>query len=138
MVIATDDCIFCEIIKGELPSRKLIETDHVIGILDTVPATEGHCLIIPKRHVKYWNDMTYMETAQVFNAARKVAKQLKNALKPEYVCMFIRGGRVKHTHVVLFPSWEGDKLTGFPQSTLGTPKIDLDKLHDKLKNNKSI
>ena len=115
-----------------MSSRKLIETDHVIGILDTVPATEGHCLIIPKRHVTYWNEMTYMETAQVFNAARKVANRLNNALKPNYICMFIRGGRVKHTHVVLFPSYDGDRLTGFPQSALGTPNIDLDKLQEKL------
>ena len=131
--MAMEDCIFCKIIKGEMPSRKLIETDHVIGILDSIPATEGHCLIIPKRHVKYWDDMTYMETAQVFNAARKVAKRMKNALKPDYVCMFIRGSRVPHTHVVLFPSYNGDKLTGFPQSALGTPKIDLDQSLKKLK-----
>jgi len=131
--MAMDDCIFCKIIKGELPSRKLIETDQVIGILDTIPATEGHCLIIPKRRVKYWNEMTYMETTQVFNAARKVAKQIKKALKPDYVCMFIRGSRVPHTHVVLFPSYNGDKLTGFPQSALGTPKIDLDQSLKKLK-----
>ena len=131
--MAMEDCIFCKIIKGEMPSRKLIETDHVIGILDTIPATEGHCLIIPKRHVKYWNEMTYTETAQVFNTAKKVAMRLKNALKPDYVCVFIRGGRVKHTHVVLIPSYEGDKLTGFPQSALGTPKIDLDELQDKLR-----
>ena len=128
-----DECIFCKIIKGELPSRKLIETDQVIGILDTIPATEGHCLIIPKRHVRYWNEMTYMETTQVFNTARKVAKRIKKALKPDYVCMFIRGGRVKHTHIVLFPSYEGDKITGFPQSALGTPNIDLDKLQETLK-----
>jgi len=131
--MAMDDCIFCKIIKGELPSRKLIETDQVIGILDTIPATEGHCLIIPKRHVRYWNEMTYMETTQVFNAARKVAKRMKSALKPDYVCLFIRGGRVKHTHVVLFPSYDGDKLTGFPQSALGSPNIDLDKFLEKLK-----
>ena len=116
-----------------MSSRKLIETDHVIGILDTLPATEGHCLIIPKRHVTYWNEMTSVETAQVFNTARQVAMRLKKVLKPDYVCMFIRGGRVKHTHVVLFPSYEGDKFTGFPQSALGTPKIDLDKLLEKLK-----
>ena len=132
IVMAMNDCIFCKIIKGDLPSRKLIETDHVIGILDTIPAIEGHCLIIPKRHVKYWNDMTYTETAQVFNAARKVAKRMENTLKSDYVCMFIRGGRVKHTHVVLFPSYNGDKVTGFPQSALGTPDIDLDKLLEKL------
>jgi len=131
--MATDDCIFCKIIKGEMASRKLIETDDVIGILDILPATEGHCLIIPKRHVKYWNEMTYRETAQVFNIAKKVAVRLKKALRSDYVCMFIRGGRVKHTHVVLFPSYEGDKLTGFPQSALGTPKIDLDRSLNKLK-----
>ena len=118
IVMAMNDCIFCKIIKGDLPSRKLIETDHVIGILDTIPAIEGHCLIIPKRHVKYWNDMTYTETAQVFNAARKVAKRMENTLKSDYVCMFIRGGRVKHTHVVLFPHTTVTNSLGFPSQPL--------------------
>jgi len=69
-MMAMEDCISVNN-KGEMPSRKLIETDQVIGILDTIPATEGHCLIISKRHVKYWDDMTYMETAQVLNAAER-------------------------------------------------------------------
>ena len=131
--MAMENCVFCKIIKGEMPSRKLFEDDQVISILDSYPATEGHCLIIPKRHVRYWNEMNYNETVKVFNTARKIAAQIKKAFKPDYVCVHIRGGRVEHTHVVLFPSYESDKITGFPQSVLGTPKIDLDKTLDKLR-----
>jgi histidine triad (HIT) family protein len=119
------DCVFCKIVRGELPAWKILENNDVIGILDTNPSAEGHCLIIPKKHVHRWHDLNDAETSAVFNAARLVAKQIKKKCKPDFVCVFIRGGRVKHTHVVLFPSHEGDKLSGFPQSVLGRADIDF-------------
>ncbi|MDN6397501.1 MAG: HIT domain-containing protein, partial [Alkalibacterium sp.] len=46
-----DDCIFCKIIEGEIPSRKVYEDDDVIAILDMSQVTKGHTLVIPKKHV---------------------------------------------------------------------------------------
>jgi len=48
-----EDCIFCRIVKGEMPCCKVVENDGIIGILDKNPVAEGHCLIIPKRHVRF-------------------------------------------------------------------------------------
>lgn len=130
--MSLEDCVFCMIVRGELPSWKIIENDAVIGILDTNPGAEAHCLIVPKRHVRHWHDLNDAETAMVFNTAKTVAKQIKKEFKPDFVCVFIRGGRVKHTHVVLFPSYEGDKLSGFPQSVLGKTEVDFEKMQEKL------
>jgi len=127
-----EDCVFCKIIRGESPSWKIMENSEVIGILDTNPSAAGHCLIIPKKHVHHWHDLNDAETSAVFNAARLVAKQIKTKYKPDFVCVFIRGGRVKHTHVVLFPSHEGDRLSGFPQSTLGKADINFKEVQKKL------
>jgi histidine triad (HIT) family protein len=127
-----EDCVFCKIASGELPSWKIMENDEVVGILDTNPSAEGHCLVISKRHVRYWDDLDEAETSSVFNAARLVAKQIKKKYKPDFVCVFIRGGRVKHTHVVLFPSHEDDKLSGFPQSVLGKAEINFEEVQKKL------
>lgn len=129
---ALEDCAFCKIVRGELSSWKIVENDAVIGILDTNPTAEGHCLIIPKRHVHHWHDLDDAETAIAFNTAKSVAKRIKKAFKPDFVCVFIRGGRVKHAHLVLFPSHEGDRLSGFPQSVLGTAKINLDEVRERL------
>ncbi len=130
--MSSEDCVFCKITKGELPSWKIMENNEVIGILDTNPSAEGHCLIIPKNHVRYWHDLSDTETSAVFNAARLVAKQIKNEYKPDFVCIFVRGGRVSHTHVVLFPSHEGDKLSGFPQSVLGKAEINFKEVQTRL------
>jgi len=109
-----------------------MENNDVIGILDTNPSAEGHCLIIPKKHVHYWHNLNDAETSAVFNAAKRVAKQIKKKYNPDFVCIFIRGGRVKHTHIVLLPSYEGDKLGGFPQSILGKAEIDFKEVQQKL------
>ena len=128
-----EQCVFCKIIKGELSSYKIIENETTLGFLDTNPSAEGHCIIIPKKHVHRWHDLNDDETTNVFNTAKIVAKLIMETLKPDYICVFIRGGRVKHTHVVLFPSYDGDKLSGFPQSVLGNTKIDFDKVQEKLR-----
>jgi len=136
--MAEEKCVFCRIARGELPSWRIIENDAVIGILDTNPIAEGHCLIIPKRHVRYWHDLSDAEIAAVFNSAKAVARKIKQEYVPDFVCVFIRGGRVKHTHVVLFPSHEGDKLSGFPQSVLGKANISFEKVQEKLKINDAV
>jgi histidine triad (HIT) family protein len=128
-----EECVFCRIARDELPSWKIIENEAAIGILDTNPVAEGHCLIVPKTHVRYWHDLSDAEIAAVFKMAKVVAQKIKEVYAPSFVCVFIRGGRVKHTHVVLFPSYEGDKLSGFPQSVLGKADISLEKVQKKLK-----
>jgi histidine triad (HIT) family protein len=130
--MSVEDCVFCKIIKGELPSWKIMETNEVVGILDASPSAEGHCLIIPKKHVRCWHQLNDAETSVIFNSAKLVAKKIKKKYKPDFVCVFIRGGRVKHTHIVLFPSYEGDKLGGFPQSVLGTEEINFKKVQEEL------
>ncbi len=125
-------CVFCKIIRGELPSWKIIENKDVIGILDTNPSAEGHCLIIPKKHVPYWHNLDDAETSALFNAAKLIAKQIKKKYTPDFVCVFIRGGRVRHAHVVLFPSHDGDRLSGFPQSILGKAKVNFKEVQENL------
>jgi len=127
-----EDCVFCRIVNGELPSFKIVENDTTLGILDTNPTGEGHCLIIPKRHVRYWHDLSDEETGIIFNTAKIVARKIKEVLGPDFVCVFIRGGRVKHLHIVLFSSNEGDELGGFPQSVLGITQVDYVKVQEKL------
>jgi len=131
--MSREDCVFCKIVRGELLSWRIMENNDVIGILDTNPSAEGHCLIIPKKHVPLWDDLDNAETSAVFNAAKLVAKQIKKEYKSDFVCIFVRGGRVKHAHIVLFPSHEGDKLSGFPQSVLGKAEINFKEVQEKLR-----
>ncbi len=106
-------CAFCEIVAGRAPAHVVEEDDHALALLDINPFTEGHCLVVSKRHVPWWHELTYDEIASVFQMAKRVAERLGAALSPEFVSMYARGRRIPHTHVFLVPTTTGDVLDGF-------------------------
>ncbi|MCX6730843.1 MAG: HIT domain-containing protein, partial [Candidatus Roizmanbacteria bacterium] len=69
------DCIFCKIVKGELPSYKVYEDDLCIGFLDIFPLSKGNVLLIPKKHYRWVNDIpefgAYWEAARVISYKKK-------------------------------------------------------------------
>ncbi len=106
-------CVFCEIIAGRSPARIVHENELSMAILDIHPYTKGHCLVIPKRHVPWWHELTAAETQSLFELAREVGAKMMKALKPEFVCMYARGRRIPHTHIFLVPTFAGDVLDRF-------------------------
>jgi histidine triad (HIT) family protein len=127
------DCILCKIVDGELKSWKVYEDDFTVGILDVNPCREGHCLLVPKKHVERFYDLDDRDLERLFTAAKKIAGKIKKAYNPDFVCMFIRGGRLPHLHVALFPSMEGDGVSGFPQSNYPTVEVDLDNAAERIR-----
>ena len=75
-----DNCIFCKIIDGTIPSTKLYEDDMFRVILDVSPATKGHALILPKSHFRNIFEMDEETASKLFVLATKVAKAMKEAL----------------------------------------------------------
>jgi histidine triad (HIT) family protein len=106
-------CVFCEIAAGRSPAHVVEEDALSLALLDINPFTEGHCLVVPKRHVPWWHELTDEEIASVFQMAKRVALRLGAAFSPEFVCMYARGRRIPHTHVFLVPTTKGDVLDGF-------------------------
>jgi histidine triad (HIT) family protein len=106
-------CIFCDIIEGRAEGHLVYEDDFCIGILDINPFSRGHCLVIPRRHVPWWHDMTDEETAAVFKAAKLISARIMSAFHPDFVCMYARGRRIPHTHIFLVPIYRGDVLDRF-------------------------
>ncbi|VVB69852.1 HIT domain protein [uncultured archaeon] len=106
-------CIFCEIAAGRAEAQKVYEDDLVLCILDINPFSRGHCLVIPKRHVPWWHELTLEENASLFKAARIVAEKMMVALSPDFICMYARGRRIPHTHIFLVPTIKGDVLDRF-------------------------
>ncbi len=103
-------CVFCEIVAGKAPAHRIYEDDLSLGILDINPFAEGHSLVIPKRHVPWWHDLTEDENESLFRVARIMAKKLMKAFSPEFVCLYARGRRIPHTHIFLIPTKGGDFL----------------------------
>ena len=113
----TQDCIFCKIAKGEIPSVKVWEDDKHLAILDINPNTEGMTLVVPKEH--YDSDATDMPDKpykDLMIAAKKVSKLLQKKLKVKRVAIVMEGMGVNHVHIKLYPLHGLD--TKFPGNEL--------------------
>jgi len=106
-------CVFCEIVTGRAPADRIGENERALAILDIHPFADGHTLVVSKRHVPWWHDLTREETADLFELARQTANRLRNVFQPEFVAMYARGRRIPHTHIFLVPTVAGDVLDRF-------------------------
>lgn len=114
--MAQDNCIFCKIINGEIPSAKVFEDDHVLAFLDISQVTKGHTLIIPKTHVKNIYETNEEIAGKVFERVPKIANALKATFQPEGINMLsntgeVAGQSVFHLHIHLIPRYH--KNDGF-------------------------
>lgn len=100
-----DDCVFCKIVSGKLPSFKIWEDDEHMAFLDINPIREGHTLVIPKKHYIYFFDIEDDIVAKLIKASRKVAEKMKATFNPESgrIGIIVYGLDVDHTHIHLVP-----------------------------------
>jgi histidine triad (HIT) family protein len=108
-----DSCIFCKIVAGQADAYRIYEDELSLAILDINPFSRGHCLVIPRRHVPWWHDLTEEEVESLFSVARTVADKIMKAYSPDFVAMYARGRRIPHTHIFLVPTYKGDPLDRF-------------------------
>ena len=99
-----ENCIFCRIAKGEIPSVKIWEDKEFLAILDVFPNTEGMTLIIPKKHYdSYLFDLPEEFYKRFMMATRKIAKILEKGLKVRRVAMIMEGMEINHLHMKIYP-----------------------------------
>ncbi|MRH44134.1 HIT domain-containing protein [Aquibacillus halophilus] len=110
----SEDCLFCKIVNGEIPSAKVYEDDYVYAFLDISQVTKGHTLIIPKDHFKDIYETPSDVAAQLFNRVPIVAKAIKEAYQPIGLNVLNNneepaGQSVFHIHIHLIPRYgKGD------------------------------
>jgi histidine triad (HIT) family protein len=97
------NCIFCKIIKGDLPSVKVYEDDQIVAILDLRPIQPGHTLVIPKIHVDHFIDLPDHLAAHMVNVGQKIGRRMRDVLNPERVGNIIAGYGVGHVHYHVVP-----------------------------------
>jgi histidine triad (HIT) family protein len=121
-----NDCIFCKIVAGEIPSYKVYEDEEVMAFLDIHPIREGHTLVIPKKHEPEFQNLDETTYGAVMQMAQKIAKNIERVLKPARVGLVIAGWDVPHTHVHVVPMQEHHDLTSkaLLEGTLGAPTQD--------------
>ncbi len=105
-----EDCIFCKISKGEIPSYKIGENEEFFAILDIFPNTKGMTLVIPKEHYEsYAFDMPDDVFTRFLLFAKKLGKELDKKLGVERTALVMEGMGVNHAHIKLYPLHGLDK-----------------------------
>lgn len=108
-----ENCIFCKIANGEIPSRTIYEDNDFRVILDLAPATKGHALILPKSHFRNLYEIDDETAAKVLPLAKKMASDMTDRLGCDGFNLIqnnneIAGQTVFHFHVHLIPRYNGD------------------------------
>lgn len=106
------DCIFCKIASGEIPSYKVYEDDIVYAFLDANPDSDGHTLIIPKKHFTDLDDIDLETLNHINKTAKKIKKELEEKLGCIGLSLLQNNGsvqEVKHYHLHLKPYYKGLK-----------------------------
>jgi histidine triad (HIT) family protein len=125
-----NDCIFCKIIKGEIPCFKIWEDNNYLAFLDVNPVASGHTLVIPKKHDSYIFDLNNEEYLKLMTASKEVAELLKAKLNPKRVGILVEGFGVDHIHVHLVPINKGGQIC--LQNAKHASAEDLKELVDKI------
>jgi histidine triad (HIT) family protein len=106
------ECLFCKIVRGEIPCFKVYEDERVLAFEDINPLSEGHTLLIPKNHAENLWEIPEEDLIAIHRASTKVAHALRTALKPTGVAALQLNGKganqvVMHYHLHLIPRMSG-------------------------------
>ena len=125
-----NNCIFCKIANGEIPSRTIEENELCRVVLDVAPATKGHALILPKEHCRNLYDLPEEMGAEVMKMAQKVALKMKNQLQCDGVNLVQNneepaGQTVFHFHMHVIPRFIDDgQVIGWKPGSPSAEELD--------------
>ncbi len=110
-----DSCIFCKIIKGEIPSSTIYEDENVKVILDIEPAAKGHAILLVKQHVANVFELDAELAGKVYSVVPKVAAAIKKELGCDGMNILQNNGveagqTVFHLHIHFIPRWKDDSI----------------------------
>jgi histidine triad (HIT) family protein len=113
--MAHEDCIFCKVLAGEIPSERVYEDDHTVAVMDINPWTRGHAVVIPRKHAENLFEIEDSELEHVAVAAKRLATKMRDTLGCDGVNLLQSNGRaawqtIFHLHVHVIPRYDGDPL----------------------------
>jgi histidine triad (HIT) family protein len=126
-----NDCVFCKIVSGDIPSYKVYETEETLAILDINPVAKGHVLVIPKgSDSSNIFDISADEWAAVMETVRVVAIALEKALNADGINLRMNnrehaGQDVFHPHMHIIPRFKGDGLKQWPPGKYAQGEADV-------------
>lgn len=130
------DCLFCKLVKGEIPSLQVYKDHDTIAFLELFPSSPGHTMVIHKRHGNNIIEYSQDELGSMMGTVQNVAEKIEKALKPDSITIGInhkehRG--VPHLHIHLIPRWEKDKGHVLQDIVKNKPKETRETIAEKIR-----
>lgn len=110
-----ENCVFCKIIKGEIPCAKIYDDDRLLSFLDIAPANKGHALIVTKNHYDTLLDVPEEELSILLKTVKKISRAMSSALGNEGFNILmnnekVAGQLVPHAHIHIIPRFSNDGI----------------------------
>lgn len=134
------DCVFCDIISGNLPASVVYEDSAVMAIMDISPVNPGHVIVIPKKHIPYMADMDEDTGAHLFKITMRIQKAIRGSgVRCEGINLFLADGEaafqdVFHLHMHIIPRFKGDEFKISADWSIKPPREELDELAAQIRN----
>ena len=111
-----DECVFCEILRGDSPATFVYQDDTVVAFMDIQPITHGHIIVAPREHAVLMSDLNETAAMRTFRVARRMAQTVRDSLGAGGVNLFVADGEiafqdVPHFHVHVVPRYSGSDPT---------------------------
>lgn len=103
------NCIFCKIVKGELPCQKVAENEYFLAFLTIKPNASGHTLVIPKDHHRWVYNVPNF--GEYWEFTKVVTQKVQSETKADFISYLTMGNEVPHAHIHVIPRYYNDKLT---------------------------
>lgn len=131
-------CVFCEIAAGRAEARIVYADEAVLAFIPLRPATEGHTLVVPRKHVRHFLELDGATSDAVFRASTRVGNAVVDAVDADGMNLITSAGReaeqtVFHLHVHLVPRTEGDGFDEIWKGPALSAAVDLDDVAERIR-----
>lgn len=133
------NCLFCKIIKGEVPSLKIYENDKVLAFMDIYYVGKGHTLVIPKKHSENIFDIEKEDLSDTMEVVRKISKAVKKGVNADGINIHINNGSdagqvIPHIHIHIIPRFKKDdkKMWGSSEYKKGEREEIFEKIRKEI------
>lgn len=113
--MTTEDCIFCKMVDGDIPTSVVYEDNVCLAFMDIYPIAKGHCLLIPKKHFENTLDVDPVVMSYLSEKLITLNRKIDRAMQPDGILNIIANGEgagqeVTHLHIHLIPRNHGDEF----------------------------
>ena len=132
------DCIFCKVIKGEIPSTKIYEDEEFYAFLDIKPINKGHTLVVPKTHCKDFMDFPKAQETDLMEFLKKISEAVVKGVDADGFNLGMNNGEaagqvIFHAHFHIIPRFKDDNLGSWPNKEV--KEGELEEVKEKIMKN---